>query len=149
MAGSVLFKTGNKTTNDLFVGKSNTITLDSELRELRVHDGVTPGGLWFIGNSFKEVPVTNDIDVASGNSFVKTLTENSTLTLSNPPTGRTTKIYLTIDYPTPIEPLPVITWPTISWVGGVEPSIDTSLAVIELLWIYGRWVGTVKFKAEV
>src|SRR5690606_35844483 len=38
------FKGGTKAANDVYVGQPREITIDSETLNIRIHDGVTPGG---------------------------------------------------------------------------------------------------------
>lgn len=40
----ILFKRGNTAQNDAYTGPLGSITIDTQLRKLRIHDGVTPGG---------------------------------------------------------------------------------------------------------
>lgn len=42
----MLMAAGNKLENDEHCGPDGKVTIDLESGELRVHDGVTPGGLW-------------------------------------------------------------------------------------------------------
>lgn len=44
MAVELLFKRGNTASNTAFTGKAGSITIDTELLQLRIHDGVTAGG---------------------------------------------------------------------------------------------------------
>lgn len=41
---NVAFKRGNKVKNDAYIGPPRTISIDTESKNIRVHDGVTPGG---------------------------------------------------------------------------------------------------------
>lgn len=41
---SILFKRGNTQSNDSYTGQLGEITLDTQLRQLRIHDGIIPGG---------------------------------------------------------------------------------------------------------
>jgi hypothetical protein len=44
MALDILFKRGNTAQNDAFTGALGSITIDTQSRKIRVHDGVTQGG---------------------------------------------------------------------------------------------------------
>lgn len=48
---SIRFKRGNKATNDEWIGLHGSISLDYGTQTVRIHDGVTPGGLFHIGRS--------------------------------------------------------------------------------------------------
>ena len=41
---NILFKRGNTSQNDLFTGLLGEVTIDTQLRQLRIHDGVLAGG---------------------------------------------------------------------------------------------------------
>lgn len=43
--GNVSFVGGPKASNDLFVGAARTLSIDTENKDIRLHDGVTPGGV--------------------------------------------------------------------------------------------------------
>jgi hypothetical protein len=68
--------------------------------------------------------VANDIDLATGNAFSKTITGASVLTISNTPAGtnlRTFHLVLTNGG------VGDITWPSaVKWVSGTEPTWTTS-----------------------
>jgi len=44
MTKQYLHRRGTTQKNDLYVGGDGEITIDSERGELRIHDGITPGG---------------------------------------------------------------------------------------------------------
>lgn len=44
MALEILLKRGTTTANDAFIGKAGSLSIDTELQQLRIHDGITPGG---------------------------------------------------------------------------------------------------------
>lgn len=50
----VIFMSGTTAQNDAFIGKKGSITYDTEKNNLRLHDGVTPGG--------KVIPNLDEID---------------------------------------------------------------------------------------
>ena len=41
---TILLKRGNTAENDAYTGPEGEITLDTEAKQLRIHDGVTAGG---------------------------------------------------------------------------------------------------------
>jgi hypothetical protein len=41
---SVRFKRGTTAQNLAYIGPAGSLTLDTELKQLRLHDGLTPGG---------------------------------------------------------------------------------------------------------
>lgn len=40
----VLFKRGSTSANQAYVGPAGTLSIDTELKQIRIHDGATPGG---------------------------------------------------------------------------------------------------------
>jgi len=84
---NIQFKRGDKATNDAYVGKPGTISIDRESMNVRVHDGVTPGGLFSVtrGAEFDELAaefiVASDTFTATMGQTVFTLTNVS---LENP-----------------------------------------------------------------
>jgi hypothetical protein len=40
----IKFLRGTKEQNDAYIGESGTLTIDQTTMEIRLHDGVTPGG---------------------------------------------------------------------------------------------------------
>ena len=82
--------------------------------------------------TFKEVSETvyaltgTDISLANGTIQPKTLTANTTLT-SSLTTGQSVTLQITAGVYT-------ITWPTIVWVGGSAPVLDTSNTDVIILW---------------
>jgi hypothetical protein len=84
---NIQFKRGDKATNDAYVGKPGTISIDRESMNVRVHDGVTPGGLFSVtrGAAFDELAaefiVASDSFTATMGQTVFTLTNVS---LENP-----------------------------------------------------------------
>lgn len=44
MALEILLKRGTTAANDAFIGKAGSLSIDTELQQLRIHDGITPGG---------------------------------------------------------------------------------------------------------
>lgn len=47
--GTIALKGGTTLKNETYVGPARTLSIDTELKEIRIHDGVTPGG--FLANS--------------------------------------------------------------------------------------------------
>lgn len=45
---SIRFKNGSTAANDNYVGSPGSLSIDSELKNIRIHDGVTPGGIFSI-----------------------------------------------------------------------------------------------------
>ena len=45
MARVIKFLRGNKAQNEAYIGSLGTFTVDTELDCIRLHDGVTPGGI--------------------------------------------------------------------------------------------------------
>lgn len=55
MSADDQFWGGDTATNDAYVGKPRTFTIDTETPSIRLHDGVTPGGYAFGGGGAIEL----------------------------------------------------------------------------------------------
>lgn len=82
------FKRGSKSANDSLVGPRGSISIDMETRSIRIHDGVTPGGVFEVkqgaainAESLEFTTATEPQQVAGSGQTVVTFT---VIDLSNP-----------------------------------------------------------------
>lgn len=134
---------------------TGTIALNTErgAELVDLHDfnstGLTSGDvIRYNGSSFVRTPqfretvyslVGTDIDPANGTIQTKTLTANTTFTES---LSSGDSVTLMIDDGTGF----TVTWPTISWVGGSAPTLETTGDNVIVLWkvgstLYGSFIG--------
>lgn len=73
---AIQFKRGDKARNDAYVGKPGSISIDHETKTIRVHDGVTPGGLFSITRGADFDAVVAEFIVAE-DTFTASSGENS------------------------------------------------------------------------
>lgn len=82
------FKRGSKSANDSLIGPRGSISIDMETRSIRIHDGVTPGGVFEVkqgaainAESLEFTTATEPQQVAGSGQTVVTF---SVIDLSNP-----------------------------------------------------------------
>lgn len=82
------FKRGSKSANDSLIGPRGSISIDMETRSIRIHDGVTPGGVFEVkqgaainAESLEFTTSTEPQQVAGSGQTVVTF---SVIDLSNP-----------------------------------------------------------------
>ena len=82
------FKRGSKSANDSLIGPRGSISIDMETRSIRIHDGVTPGGVFEVkqgaainAESLEFTTATEPQQVAGSGQTVVTF---SVIELSNP-----------------------------------------------------------------
>lgn len=82
------FKRGSKSANDSLIGPRGSISIDMETRSIRIHDGVTPGGVFEVkqgaainAESLEFTTSTEPQQVAGSGQAVVTF---SVIDLSNP-----------------------------------------------------------------
>ena len=82
------FKRGSKSANDSLVGPRGSISIDMETRSIRIHDGVTPGGVFevkqgaAINAESLEFTTANEPQQVAGSG--QTVVTFSVIDLSNP-----------------------------------------------------------------
>ena len=72
------------------------------------------------------------IDLSTANNFVRTVTGNSTITITNSPSGKAFGFTLSLTNAGAY----TITWPTIKWVSGVTPNLSASGTDIIVIYTY-------------
>lgn len=82
------FKRGSKSANDSLIGPRGSISIDMETRSIRIHDGVTPGGVFEVkqgaainAESLEFTTATEPQQIAGSGQTVVTF---SVIDLSNP-----------------------------------------------------------------
>lgn len=109
-------KINTATTDDDFATLTGTQTLTGKTLTSPALNTPTITGPTYASASLAAL----DIDWATASAFYKTLAANSTFTFSNLADGRTISVALTntaSNY--------TVTWPTVSWAGGVAPTQTT------------------------
>lgn len=117
-------KAGGTMTGDLTMSGADIQMADNELVRPEIKDfGMTHTAPTSSSNAMT-------LDLTLGNSFKHTLTENTTITISNPsPTGKLCSMQVTFvqgagSY--------TVTWPaSVKWPGGTAPTISTGAAAID------------------
>lgn len=94
-------------------------------------------------NTVSSVSGTLTLDLSTGNSFGTTLTENTTVVITNPPaTGNYGQLVIEIIQDASAGAF-TVTWPSgVIWAGGAAPTITTSNGAIDEITLRTRNAGT-------
>ena len=123
MAKKLQLRRGTKAEHSSFTGAEGEVTYDTTNKVLICHDGSQAGG-FPMNRAAGEVTAmsANDMDLAEGEYFTKTISGNTTFTFSNIPSGYSGWVFEITNGGTG-----TVTWPsTVKWGGGQAAVLTAS-----------------------
>jgi hypothetical protein len=127
-------------TTDATSATTGVITTDGGIGAAK--NIVSGGAMWSVHNDIGNSGTTKTITMTDGNVQTITLNNNCTLTFAGEYAGQAINLIIKQD----ATGSRLITWPTISWVGGSAPTLSTvgsSVDIIGLLYDGTDWYGGV------